>query len=412
MPGFLEPRSAHLSCFQIRFSREKLSALVVAIAFGVGCSSSGSSGSAGAAIVAAPKAGASASGSSGGTAVGSAGTSSGQLGVGVSGSSASAQAGTLASGGTGATAAIGVSGASGASAGAGGVSGASAGAGGGVSGTGGATVVADAGVAGAGGTSASSTGTFPAIMDPNTMGPYATSTKTGAGPKGDGTVYYPTAFGPDGLKNPIFVWDPGSGISGTMYATLLTHLASHGFAAYACSASSATGSEVKDGIDWMIAQNTASGSIFNGKLDTTKVAAGGHSLGSIATFANATDVRLTTTIHVSGGTMDSSHAAIATLKYPVLYVCGETCTGSQTGLTDCDLAAPNCTADYGVTKVPVFYGQNTTASHAFGWQMDYGALTAWLRWYLMGDTSQKPEFLGSDCVLCKTPWVGMSKGLQ
>jgi hypothetical protein len=265
--------------------------------------------------------------------------------------------------------------------------------------------------AGEGGTS---TGSFPAITgDAGAPGPYATSVKSGAGPNGDGTVYYPTSFGPDGLKNPIFVWDPGSGIQGTMYASLLTELASQGFAAYACNASSTAGTEVKDGIDWMVAQNTTQGSIFFGKLDTTKIAAGGHSLGSLAVFANAADTRLTTTIHISGGTMDSAHAAVANLHGSTLYLCGKTESGSDNGLTSGDLAAPNCAGDYAVTKVPVFYGQNTSpgdpGSHAFGWESDFGAFTAWLRWYLMGDTTQKGMFLGASCGLCASPWIPMSK---
>ncbi len=259
-----------------------------------------------------------------------------------------------------------------------------------------------------------STGSFPAITgDAGAPGPYATSVKSGAGPNGDGTVYYPTSFGPDGLKNPIFVWDPASGIQGTMYASLLTELASQGFAAYACNSSSSAGTEVKDGIDWMVAQNTMQGSIFFGKLDTTKIAAGGHSLGSIAVFANAADTRLTTTIHISGGTMDSAHAAVANLHGSTLYLCGKTESGSDNGLTSGDLAAPNCAGDYAVTKVPVFYGQNTSpgdpGSHAFGWESDFGAFTAWLRWYLMGDTTQKPMFLGASCGLCASPWIAMSK---
>ena len=279
-----------------------------------------------------------------------------------------------------------------------------------------ASMTADGGVHPSAGTDGggTSTGTFPAISgDAGAPGPYATSVKSGAGPNGDGTVYYPTSFGPDGLKTPIFVWDPGSGIQGTMYASLMTQLASQGFAAYACNSSSNAGTEVKDGIDWMIAQNTAQGSIFFGKLDTTKVAAGGHSLGSLAVFAQASDPRLTTTIHISGGTMDSTHAAVANLHGSTLYLCGKTESGSDNGLTSGDLAAPNCAGDYAVTKVPVFFGQNTSTgdpgSHAFGWESDFGAFTAWLRWYLMGDTSQKSMFLGASCGLCASPWIAMSK---
>jgi hypothetical protein len=353
-------------------------ALLVAIAFEFGCSNSGNGGSSAtddSGVLPPPGSGTSSSGSSGPNASGSPGTSSGQV-----------------------TGTVGASGASGAPAGSG------------ASGSPDAGVAADSGVVVADDASTTSTGTFPPLVgDAGAAGPYATSVKSGAGPSGNGTVYYPTSFGPNGLKTPIFVWDPGSGIQGTMYATMLTQLASQGFAAYACATSSSAGTEVKDGIDWMIAQNTAQGSIFMGKLDTTKVAAGGHSLGSLAVFANAGDSRLTTTVHVSGG---AGGTTAASLKVPAIYLCGETCTTGQTGLTDCDLAAPNCATDFMNTTVPVFYGQNTTASHAFGWQQDSAGLTAWLRWHLMGDTTQKPTFLGPNCGLCATPWVGKSKNLN
>ena len=356
-------------------------ALIVALGVGLGCSnaSSGTGVTEDSSTPVQPENDGSAGGSSAASASGSSGSSSGQ------------QAANSGSAGT--------SGSSG-----------SSGSGSGASSA--APVPAEAGVPSDSGTedaSTASTGTFPAIVgDAGAPGPYATSVKTGAGPKGDGTVYYPTAFGPNGLKNPILVWDPGSGIQGTMYSPLLTQLASEGFAAYACATSSSAGTEVKDGIDWMIAQNTAAGSIFMGKLDTTKVAAGGHSLGSLAVFANDGDTRLTTTVHVSGG---AGGTTAASLKKPAVYLCGKTCVGSE-GITQCDLAAPNCATDFMNTTVPVFYGQNTVVSHAFSWESDYGALTAWLRWQLMGDTTQKTMFIGPNCGLCSTPWVGMSKNLQ
>ncbi len=356
-------------------ARTGRAALWVATAFGFGCSSTSGNGGAvseDSGTITPPGSGSSSGGSSGASTSGTAGGSSGTI-VGTTGASSG-------------------SGASGAPA----DTDASADLDGGV--------VAEASAADG---SNPSTGTFPALVgDAGAPGPYKTSVKSGAGPSGNATVYYPTQFGPNGLKTPIFVWDPGSGIQGTMYASMLTDLASQGFAAYACNTSSSAGTEVKDGIDWMIAQNTTSGSIFMGKLDTTKVAAGGHSLGSLAVFANAGDARLTTTVHVSGG---AGGTTATTLKHPAVYLCGKTCPAGDDSLTDCDIAAPNCATDYKNTTVPVFYGQNTTASHAFGWEQDYGGLTAWLRLQLMGDTTQKPMFLGANCGLCSTPWIGMSK---
>jgi hypothetical protein len=47
---------------------------------------------------------------------------------------------------------------------------------------------------------------------------------------------------------------------------------------------------LKASLDWILAQNDASGGPYYQKLATTKVAMGGHSLGSISTFdAEATE---------------------------------------------------------------------------------------------------------------------------
>jgi S-formylglutathione hydrolase FrmB len=64
------------------------------------------------------------------------------------------------------------------------------------------------------------------------------------------------------------------------------------------------GSEMLAGLEWLIAENARSGSVFEGKLDTTKVAPMGHSLGGLAAFKIAADPRLTTAAHLSGGTMN------------------------------------------------------------------------------------------------------------
>ena len=123
------------------------------------------------------------------------------------------------------------------------------------------------------------------------------------GPSGMATVLYPRDLGKDGLKHPIVVWDNGAGQTGlSIYGDLLNHIASHGFAVYAAYSATDQGTELTEGLDWMIAQNDKSDSPFYQKLDPTMTAAMGHSQGSIATFAIAADPRLKTTLHLSGGT--------------------------------------------------------------------------------------------------------------
>ena len=257
------------------------------------------------------------------------------------------------------------------------------------------------------------TGTFPAIMDPWAAGPFDVATLPGAGPSRNATVLYPRDLGKDGLKHPIVVWDNGAGQTGlSIYGALLNHLASHGFAVYAANSATDQGTELTQGLDWMIAQAGASDSPFYDKLDITKTAAMGHSQGSIATFAIAGDARLTTTIHLSGGTnpdIAQGHETLANLHNPAAFICGE--PGGD-GLIVGDTASEWCAYDFEHTDVPVFLAQITGASHISAPGMTLGACAAWLRWHLMGDTTQRAMFAGPDCTLCKRPnWVAMSKGL-
>jgi hypothetical protein len=276
-----------------------------------------------------------------------------------------------------------------------------------------ATMPSDAGSGGASVPMGPATGTFPPIDDPWDAGPFGVDTLRNAGPSRNATVLYPSELGQDGLKHPIVVWDNGAGQTGlSIYGPLLNHLASHGFAVYAANSATDQGTELTQGLDWMIAQASAADSPFLDKLDTTKTAAMGHSQGSIATFAIAGDPRLTTTIHLSGGTnpdIAQGHETLPNLHNPAAFICGE--PGGD-GLLVGDVASEWCAYDFEHTDVPVFLAQITGASHISAPGMTLGACAAWLRWHLMADTTQRAMFAGDDCTLCTRPnWVAKSKGL-
>lgn len=258
------------------------------------------------------------------------------------------------------------------------------------------------------------TGTFPPITDPWQAGPFPTTSQQGAGPDRNATVFYPRNLGENGLKHPIVIWDNGNTVMGpSIYQPLLEHLASHGFAVYAAYVASDMGAEIKAGLDWMIAENDRDSSPYYHKLDVTKTAAMGHSQGSIATFAVAGDMRLTTTIHLSGGTnpdIAQGHETLANLHRPAAFICGDPNGGD--GLIVGDVASEWCAYDFEHTMVPVFLAQITGASHITAPGMTQGACAAWLRWQLTGDTTMRAFFAGDDCTLCKRPsWVVKSRGL-
>jgi hypothetical protein len=258
------------------------------------------------------------------------------------------------------------------------------------------------------------TGTLPAVSDPEQTGPFTATSET-AGPAGY-VLFYPKELGKYGIKHPIVSWGPGAVENAVIFLTLLNHLASHGFAVISYDATP-VGQELVDGIDWMIDENERSGSAFYQKLDTSKIAAGGHSAGSLATFVIGGDKRLTTTMHISGGTFEP-HTDINNLHAPALMICGEP---PVDGLIVGDVAHPNCQIDFDNATVPVFYGLTKGAAHMTPTEIgdpalrshQLGAMVGWLRWQLAGDESLKNMFVGSSCTLCSdTAWTVQQKNLK
>lgn len=247
---------------------------------------------------------------------------------------------------------------------------------------------------------ASATGTLPAVSDFKSAGPYTPI--RGAGPSGY-ALFYPQELGKDGVKHPILSWGPGAVETASDFDEMLNHIASHGFAVISFDATP-QGQELVTGIDWMISESMRADSMFYEKLDTTKIAAGGHSAGSLATFVVAGDERLVTTLHISGGTFDP-HTDIENLRAPALFVCGEP---DGDGLLTGDVARPNCDIDFMNAAVPVFYGVTKGASHMTPTDIgepairvhQLGAMVGWLRWQLAGDERAKGMFIGDACTLC------------
>lgn len=169
-------------------------------------------------------------------------------------------------------------------------------------------------------------------------------------------------LGKDGLKHPILIWGPGAGSWPAIYQTLLDHVASHGFVIVSYN-STPDGPELNKAIDWIVDESKREGSVYFNKVDTTKIAMGGQSAGSLATFKAAGDARLTTTLHINGGTFDP-HTDVMKLAKPALFIWGDdpAVTGGD-GTNVSDLARPNCDYDFMHAKAPVWYGNVIGSSH-------------------------------------------------
>ena len=297
-----------------------------------------------------------------------------------------------------------------------------------VAGSGGTALAASAaGAGGAAGTTASTPGTagtdapitagaetgiLPVPDTLDQLGPYAITDVPDTGPGNAFRLFAPEPLGAEGLKHPVVAWSPGAGAFPDAYLVFLKALASQGFVTLSYN-STASGSNLVDAIDWLLAENERADSMLYGKLDPERIAAGGHSAGSLATYEMADDPRLRTTLHMSGGSFNPQ-ADVPRLKKPALMVCGD---AGGDGLVTGDLANPMCVADFELATVPVFFAVVEGAGHTALNDADAtaGAGTApddphkrlfikatigWLRWQLANDESLKGMFVGSDCELC------------
>ena len=268
----------------------------------------------------------------------------------------------------------------------------------------------------------------PPITDPGVAGPFTVTEAQNVGPNNNYTTIAPMEIGQDGIKNPIVIWAPGAGAWPAIYQTLLNHIASHGFVIVAYN-STPQGPELTTAMNWIVAESTRQGSIYFGKIDTTKIAAAGQSAGSLAVFNIANDKRLTTTLHINGGTF-APHTGVMNLVQPAQFICGDdpSKVGGD-GTYKGDEARPNCDIDFMMATTPVWYGDVIGASHTTVIdnpltpgdggidpvkQQFLAATAAWLRWQLASNLTMKPRFVGPSCGFCTdtSAWTVQQKNLQ
>jgi hypothetical protein len=224
-------------------------------------------------------------------------------------------------------------------------------------------------------------------------GPFQTTRDLATGPKGATGLFRPSELGENGVLHPIFIWGCGGGADPSSYATELDRIASHGFVVLAeVSNIGDDGAPLIAAIDWIVAENERADSIFHHTLDTSKIGLGGHSIGSVNSFIAAPDPRLTTTIHVAGGSLDdvndpnspTTGMGGAHLTHPAAFICSENDVFGNVEKTE---------QDYAKTQVPVFFTIMSGAEHVGATAVGLPAIVAWLRWQLAGEQDRRGMFL-------------------
>jgi hypothetical protein len=357
----------------------------------------GAAGAAGGATGVAGASGGSLAGSgAGGTTTGASGTTGG---AGTTGA-----AGTTAGGGTTGGGGAPLGGRGGATAGAGGYATAgSGGAGGGMSGGGrGGRGGGAGGQAGSGATAGAGGSPLPAISDYGAPGPFPTTTQQNTGPGQRYTIVRPQTLGQNGLLHAPIIFGPGIGMEVTGLQGLLSRFASHGFVIIGARLdggpnAAANRTTMLDGLNWILQQNTTSGSVFQGKLDVTHAIAMGYSVGGTAAVEIGSHEAVATVVSIHG------HRATSALHGPMLQTSG---TGDTVGL-------PMQQYTYDNSQVQTFLGTVSNADHGYIQTSPGGvpggvqtpAIVAWLRYWIYNDVGGRRYFYGNDCVMCTAPWT-------
>jgi pimeloyl-ACP methyl ester carboxylesterase len=221
-------------------------------------------------------------------------------------------------------------------------------------------------------------------------------------------VFAPEDLGPPGTLHAVITWGNGSFAHPSDYAPFLPHLATWGFVVVAAETDqSGSGEEILAATRDLLARQTNPRSRFRGHLDLAHVGAGGHSQGAggvvRATVASHGLIRAVLLEDLPNPlfTFDARHAydtRVAQLEVPTLFVAG----AQDVVISD---AATNV-AFYDAVPGPAALALRRGADHntvqhaAPGYA---GALTAWFRYLLAGDTTAALVFTGPHPELLANP---------
>ena len=263
--------------------------------------------------------------------------------------------------------------------------------------------------AGPGSASPSGMPSLPPVTSTDVDGPFKTKVELNSGPSTTSGVFRPAEVGQNGVKHPIFVFGCGGTTTPATYQDELSRIASHGFVVVGeVEEIGDNGAPLKSAIDWVIAENARADSALYQHLDTTKIALGGHSIGSVNSFYIATDPRLTTTIHIAGGSLDDVNDPFADttgmgggkLVHPVAYVCA---------MSDAFGNVEKTEKDYTNTKAPAFMTVINGADHLSATKDGLPVIIGWLRWQLAGETDRRASFLDANGTFTTGKFVSKNK---
>jgi hypothetical protein len=239
---------------------------------------------------------------------------------------------------------------------------------------------------------------LPSVTNYSVDGPYTTVVETNVGPGSAYTIYRPDTLGANGFLHAPIIYGHGISSQVSTFAPFLRSVASHGFVIIACNVltggpnNAGNTSAMNNGLNWILQQDTTTGSKFKGKLAVTRAASMGYSVGGTAAVDIGAHPALLTVVSIHG------HISKATLHGSLL----------QTSGTLDNVGLPMQQQTYDSSDVPTFLGTVTGANHGYIQNNNGGvqrpAIVAWLRYRIYNDHGAKPYFYGPTCTLCTAPW--------
>lgn len=233
------------------------------------------------------------------------------------------------------------------------------------------------------------------------------------------TIYRPQNLGAVADLMPIVVWGNGAcRADGTWFQEFLQPLAAHGVLVIASGEPGGSGSTTSDmlidAMDFAVAENSRSGSKYQGKLDIDNITAMGQSCGGLEAIDASSDPRVDSTIlwnsgiFASGGIGGVGKEALRELHGPVAWLNG----GPS------DIAYSNAQDDYERVpdSVPSVFGAYGDVGHMAMFtdpaieREIIGVAADWLDATLYDNAEARSQFVGSSCGLCSgTEWEMESK---
>jgi len=267
------------------------------------------------------------------------------------------------------------------------------------------------------GSAAPGAAALPPISDAGAKGPFEIAVQESLDGLDTHILIAPKDLGRDGIKHPIVVWINGAGTGSTGYRNMLDNVAAHGFFLLDDKQSTFEVPPEVEGqraaISWAIEQADKQGGPYFGKLDTTRIAIAGHSLGSVSTFGNLSDMRIKTSIHMAGGVTGNPQGVDETwlqdLHVPAMFLVGDRDSNGLQRVKDDYAQAP--------TTFPVFFGLLAGVSHTDEFTQPNGGrwgriLISWLRWQLADDPSFAKAFEGASCEFCAGDWTAQKHSID